>query len=197
MDNVNKYKVFYIECNTHLRQQDTKRDQNIVFFSSVTGIVVSLSSSFSLPWFIFLFLFLVGLFININLIRYKSWHEKYVIAANVIGKAMNYTDMVTKEKFNEFLMSSLQHKKLTFNNVYWSSESMTIGIYMLINSVNIIMALMMSLTIYIIEMLIIKIAIITAAVVIYFSFNLFFIYRNMREVYGIKDTEKIWILRIW
>ena len=133
------WRLLYEECNEHLREQDRKRDQTIAFFVALTGYFVakeSILSDNSSSWILYLLLFVVGIIITFILVRYKTWHEKYVLASISISTVMFSNHEFSIEEFNKIYIETQNKKHISFKNVFWSSESLILNVYLLMNGLN-------------------------------------------------------------
>lgn len=188
------WRLLYEECNEHLREQDRKRDQTIAFFVALTGYFVakeSILSDNSSSWILYLLLFVVGIIIAFILVRYKSWHEKYVLASISISTVMFSNHEFSIEEFNKIYIETQNKKHISFKNVFWSSESLILNVYLLMNGLNLYFVLShLFYTFYFILLFLVLI-------VIYLIFFNIFIYNSMKMTYSSKDSNDIWILRIW
>ena len=188
------WRLLYEECNEHLREQDRKRDQTIAFFVALTGYFVakeSILSDNSSSWILYLLLFVVGIIITFILVRYKTWHEKYVLASISISTVMFSNHEFSIEEFNKIYIETQNKKHISFKNVFWSSESLILNFYLLMNGLNLYFVLShLFYTFYFILLFLVLI-------VIYLIFFNIFIYNSMKMTYSSKDSNDIWILRIW
>lgn len=102
-----RWKVLYQECHAHLREQDKKRDQTLALFIALTGYLLSkdylFNSQQSLGATIYIGMFFLGILIAFVLIKYKLWHEKYILSAKTVGFAMMSEKNFTYNDFNSVL----------------------------------------------------------------------------------------------
>jgi hypothetical protein len=184
--------VIYQEANEHLREQDKKRDQTIAFFAVITGYF-SGSEIFSGNEYSFvlnLLLFITGLVVLLILIRFKNWHEKYVVSIVCISKAMKL-DELSPAIFNTIYIDSIKQKNIKFREVFWSSESLVINLFVLVNSANLFF------TIYNFFGGYIMVYIFVISLSLSFVFANIFVYSSMKKVYSSNNYNDIWLLRLW
>jgi hypothetical protein len=193
MNNCNfNWASLYQQANEHLREQDRKRDQTIAFFAVITGYF-SGSEIFSGNRYSFIFnllLFIIGVIILLILIRFKNWHEKYVISIVCISKAMKLDDL-SSNIFNDIYTDSISQKDIKFGSVFWSSESLVINLFVLVNSANLFFTIYNSLIGCIVIPLFVILSICS------FVFTNIFVYSSMKKVYHSNNYNDIWILRLW
>ena len=90
--------IIYQECNNHLRTQDNKRDQIFAFFFVVVSLLFSNYNDTLLHSNIFLCSYtILNIFAMIILIKYRIWHERYLIAARICGIIMCLGNNYKKE----------------------------------------------------------------------------------------------------
>ncbi len=185
------WEIIYSECNTHLREQDTKRDQIVAFFIALTGFVSGMDffNKNSYAFILSFVLFLLGCLMSIILVRYKMWHEKYVLAAITVSAAMKNNRDCTINEFSEYFNESIKKKRVNSKEVFISSESMILNSFLLCNTINLFLGFF-----YLDINFIWLIPIITVYFIL-FNFNL---YRSMKKLYSANTKfESIWILRFW
>lgn len=186
------------DANEHLREQDRKRDQILAFFAALIGFVLTQYSELKerpLGHVIYLVMFVAGVLVSAITIRYKSWHEKYVIAAIVAYKMVNTVreDPSERDLLLKAYTQTVSEKGLGMKDIFVSSESLILNAFFLLNSINLFFFAFAagwpsdpwsgSLA--------------PMASVLYIAICNAWIVHSFREVYRTPNPSSIWMLRIF
>jgi len=99
------------QCNYHLVETDKKRDQVIVFFTTVVGAFVVLADDESqLAAYFLLALVILGFVLGALLVQYRKWHIRYVNSVKILIRCMGNESSAKPKTIQA--MKSLAYKDL-------------------------------------------------------------------------------------
>ncbi|MHC1749552.1 MAG: hypothetical protein AB9856_14870 [Cellulosilyticaceae bacterium] len=138
----------YVQCNEHLRETDRKRDQIILFYTTLLGIFIgntdkvlrSIHGKEEILIIIYIIFFISGyVFINV-ILEYRLWHLKYKLSCQAIQKLMYIADenedKINMQQVQNILKDGLNKsgKKIRFK----TTETMMLNLFATINFISLI-----------------------------------------------------------
>ncbi|MCR6513742.1 MAG: hypothetical protein ACRC1T_18080 [Clostridium chrysemydis] len=135
-----KLEGIYSECNEHLREQSSKRDQILAFYGAAMGFAIAnldnLKKIENISY-VFVIISLSSLILAFVIKNYIFWHDVYVFSARTLQHIMFFDQgRITNNIIRKTYKNTLR-KNFGIKNYFGKTEVKMLNIYLLISSLNI------------------------------------------------------------
>lgn len=130
----------YEQCNEHLREQDKKRDQLIVFYGAIIGIIVGnineLKTMSYIPLILTIFI-VFSIVLGFIMLNYMKWHTLYNNSAITLQIIMGIREKEVNQKMIDKIFKEVSKKsKFKWSDYFKKTETKMLNLYLLVSSIN-------------------------------------------------------------